>query len=306
MENGQTVLSLAPAAQNRLGIAAVTLPTGLVRAERTAAATVLPAQDLVSFRSGYIAALAQVDITRAASAVANKEYIRLRGLYADDQNVSQKTVEAAEGDLRADQVRQQAAERQLRLQAAVLRQRWGPVVTAWALEDSAELARVLEQREWLVQLTMTPGTIPAAPPESVSLDLPGGGKVPARFVSASPQVDPRIQGLTYLYRCSAASGVSAGASLLARFPAGRAIRGVVVPGSAVVWSEGQAWVYEQLSAAEFARRTIPTGSPVGDGYILAGGFAPGTKIVVRGAQSLLSEELLLEGGAAAPGDTDPD
>jgi hypothetical protein len=70
---------------------------------------------------------------------------------------------------------------------------------------------------------------------------------------------------------------------------------VVVPASAVVWSEGKAWAYLQTGARQFSRRELATDSPVDAGYFVTAGFSVTNKVVTRGAQSLLSEEAVLEG-----------
>ena len=82
------------------------------------------------------------------------------------------------------------------------------------------------------------------------------------------------------------------------------MKGLIVPTSAVVWSEGKAWVYQQTAADHFTRRAVPTDIPVEKGFFVAEGFSPGDKLVTRGAQALLSEELLLHGQSG--GETDVD
>jgi hypothetical protein len=67
----------------------------------------------------------------------------------------------------------------------------------------------------------------------------------------------------------------------------------VIPASAVIWSEGRAWVYLQVSPDRFRRSPISTDLPVEDGFFAGEGFSSGDKIVTVGAQALLSEEMLL-------------
>jgi hypothetical protein len=82
------------------------------------------------------------------------------------------------------------------------------------------------------------------------------------------------------------------------------MKGLIVPTPAVVWSEDKAWVYQQTAAERFIRRAVPTDISVEKGFFVAEGFSPGDKLVVQGAQALLSEELLLHGQGG--GDTDVD
>jgi hypothetical protein len=79
-------------------------------------------------------------------------------------------------------------------------------------------------------------------------------------------------------------------NLVAHLPVGKHLRGVLIPQSAVVWSQGEARVYEQVSPGRFVREAAPTDIPLPSGYFAARSFTPQTALVVRGAQFLLSEE----------------
>ena len=72
---------------------------------------------------------------------------------------------------------------------------------------------------------------------------------------------------------------------------GDPLQGVEVPGSAVVRHERRAWVYVQTGKARFTRRSIPLEHASGDGWFVSEGVGPSDRIVVSGAQVLLSEEL---------------
>jgi hypothetical protein len=79
-----------------------------------------------------------------------------------------------------------------------------------------------------------------------------------------------------------------------------------VPESAIIWSEGQAWIYRQLSSNQFSRFPAATDTHVETGFLLTKDVSQGDRVVVRGAQASLSEELLLEGQGSAAPDTDTD
>jgi len=65
-----------------------------------------------------------------------------------------------------------------------------------------------------------------------------------------------------------------------------------VPTSAIVWSEGKAWVYQLTAPERFTRRSVPSAIPVEKGSLSNKDSLQGTRVVTQGAQSLLSEELL--------------
>ncbi|MGC2211150.1 MAG: hypothetical protein WA532_13665 [Candidatus Korobacteraceae bacterium] len=292
VENGQTFITLDAPTQKRLGFTVATLTSSVTRAQATFPAVVVSVQDLATFRNTYVAAQAQLQKARIEAGVADKEYARLKALAGPEQNVSEKSLQAAEAVLQSNEADVHAAEQQLNLQALALRQEWGGVVTQWATENSAQLQRLLDRRATLIAMTM-PAATTSAPPRSVSLELPGGKRTEAAFVSDYPKIDPRIQGRSVLYVTTNKSQLPPGLNIVAHLPVGGSLKGVVVPASAVVWSEDKAWVYAQVSPRRFSRRPVPTGVPVEGGFFAAEGLAAGDKIVTVGAQALLSEEMLL-------------
>lgn len=299
-EKGQTVLTLDSPTQNRLGLEVVTLATTVTRAQATFPAVVLSVQDLTASRNSYVAAQAQVQKARVGAEVARKEYARLKTLFQENQNISEKSLQSAEGTAEANDADARAGEQQLTLQESVTRQQWGSVAAKWTVDGSPELQRILDQSEVLVQMTMLAETTYTAA-KTISLEMPGGTRTDASLVSAFPRVDPRIQGRSFLYRAHARPGLTPGVTLLAHLSVGSALKGLIVPTPAVVWSEGKAWVYQQTGADRFIRRGVSTDIPVEGGFFVARGFSPGDKVVVQGAQALLSEELLLhsQGGGGA-------
>ncbi len=294
VENGQTLITLDEPTQKRLGITVATLTSTVSRAQATFPAVVLPVQELATFRNTYVTSEAQLQRARIQADVGGKEYARLKALFGENQNISEKSLQSADAALQLDEADVRAGEQQLDLQASSLRQEWGPVVTKWATAGSAEFQHILDGGVALVQMTL-PSDSAFAPPKSISFEVPNGSRSRASFVSMFPRVDPRIQGRSFLYVASARTGLAPGLNLVARLSIGDPMKGVVIPASAVVWSEGKAWVYTQVSSAGFTRRPVATDLPVEDGFFAGEGFAAGDKVVTVGAQALLSEEMLLHG-----------
>lgn len=300
-ENGQTVLTLDSPTQNRLGLEVAALAGTVARGQATLPAVVVSVQDLAASRNSYIAAQTQVQKARVAADVARKGYTRLKTLFEEDRNISEKSLQSAEATLEANEADARAGEQQLTLQESVTRQEWGSVAAKWVVEGSPELQRILDQSDVLVQMTTPTGPTYGAP-KTISLEIPGGARTQAKLISTFPRVDPRIQGRSFLYLAHAQPGLIPGVNLLAHLSVGSLMKGLIVPTSAVVWSEGKAWVYQQTAADHFTRRAVPTDVPVERGFFVAEGFSPGDKVVIQGAQALLSEELLLHGQSG--GETD--
>ena len=157
------------------------------------------------------------------------------------------------------------------------------------IEGSPAFTRLLNREDVLVQITLPPEISMDTLPERAFV-LAGQSRVPVRLVSVAARTDPKIQGLSGFYVAPGSAHLIPGMSLPAALTAGPEVAGVVVPASAVVYTEGRAWIYVQDAPHAFVRRAIQTDMAVtGDSY-LARSVPPGTKVVVRGAQQLLSDE----------------
>ncbi|MHB8499506.1 MAG: efflux RND transporter periplasmic adaptor subunit [Candidatus Acidiferrales bacterium] len=288
IQNGKTILSLDTRTQSHTDVNVLPLQAVTSRGRVTAPAVVLSGQGLVSARASYAIAQANLQKARINAGVAHEEYDRLKILYEGQQNASQKSLESAQGALRLDQADVEGAQQVLALQVAAVRQTWGSVIAKWIAEDPASLERVFSQSEFLVQVTLPAGASIAPP--TISLEIAGSTQVVARFVSPFPQVDPRIQGIGLLYIAREHLGLAPGLNLVAHIPVGQSMHGVLIPQSAIVWWQGNAWVYQQTGPGQFVRRLVPTDTQLANGLFVSSGFSPGDQIVVRGAQALLSEE----------------
>ena len=149
-------------------------------------------------------------------------------------------------------------------------------------------------REFLLQITL-PFDQSYNAPKTISVEIPGRARTIATLISPFPRVDPRIQGRNFLYVASAQADFTTGINVLAQLAVGKQVQGVIMPVTAVVWSEGKSWAYLQTAPNQFSRREVATEIPVDNGYLVSAGFSAGSKVVTRGAQSLLSEESVLQG-----------
>lgn len=301
VENGLNVITLDADTQNRLGLQTLALTQTNTREEQSFPAVALSVEDLATARNNYIAAQSQLQKARVEESVANREYTRLKFLYADDQSVAQKSLEAAEGALQSNQADVHAAEQQLALQKSIVAQQWGPTVAQWAGDGSPNLQRLLDRQDSLIQVSL-PAEAALQAPKTISLQTLDGSRIDAALVSTFPRVDPRIQGKSFLYSAVPRSPLAPNTNLVAHIPVGGAMKGVAVPTSAVVWSEGNSWIYQQAAANRFTRHPISTDAPVANGFFISKGLSPGDKVVTVGAQALLSEEFLLRGASGGEND----
>src|SRR5204863_449442 len=80
------------------------------------------------------------------------------------------------------------------------------------------------------------------------------------------------------------------------------LNGVTVPRAGVVRHDGKAWVYVQAGDDSFSRREITLDRPTENGWFIFEGVTGKERLVVGGAQTILSEEL--SGGSFMSGARD--
>jgi hypothetical protein len=290
-KGGENLVVLDAAAQKQSGIEVAALASAGHREEIRALGTVMDLRELVDLAGRYAAARADQAKAQAGLAASHAEYERLKRLHQDQHNISDKVFQGAEAAWRSDQA--QALSAQLGLQAleSMARQQWGPVLAQALFNASPEFERLVRQQEFLILVTLPADVKLSSAPAAVRVQSASSNLAPAVLLSASPRADPRIQGISFFYTASApGAGFLPGMDVSVLLPVGSEVRGVVVPGSAVVWWEGKAWTYVEKSPGKFVRREIPTGQPLEDGWFAARGFTAGDRVTVQGAELLLSEE----------------
>jgi hypothetical protein len=159
-------------------------------------------------------------------------------------------------------------------------------------EAGTPIARLFSHEEVLVQIALPDDDAQPEKLSGIQIAAAGGhGKpVTAIYVSSSPQTDSTIQGRTYFFRAPAHE-LRAGMRVEARVRMqGEKAEGVIVPGSAVVWYAGKAWVYRKEGQDRFLRTLVSTAQETGEGWFNTTGFKQGDEVVTSGTQLLLSEE----------------
>ena len=76
-----------------------------------------------------------------------------------------------------------------------------------------------------------------------------------------------------------------------------AAEGAVVPRSAVVRHAGKAWVYVRVGDDAFHREELAVDRAVPEGWVTTADWAKNARVVVTGAQSVLSTEIQNASGA---------
>lgn len=291
---GSGVIRIGQAAQERSGIATTRLLATRHADQVRAYGAVLDAARLTELSNSYANAEAQLRTAEARIAFSRAALERARKLFENDRSISQAQMQSAEATYRTDEAGVGAAESLVRTLAATALQEWGPVLGKSLVERSATVVRLIERRDFLVQVTLPPGV---AAPESVTaatIESPARGQDNRRaaitLVSPATRTDARIQGVSFFYLAPAESGVLPGMNVLAFLLSGEVADGIAIPAEALVWWQDRPWVYRRTEPETFVRTGIATGQPTPDGGYIDRNLGKEAEIVTRGAQLLLSEE----------------
>jgi len=288
-ENGHTVLTFDTAAQKANGIVTTILSTTKQQIEGRATGVVVQLQPLLDLKASYNTPATDLLRARANARASSAEYARLRQLNQDGKNASDKAVETARAAAESDAALVQNAQQAITVLKGTALLHWGPVVARWIEGNSPQMDALLMQRMFLLQVTGTSASSFAAPRQAV-VQYADGTHATAHLVSLLPQLDPRLQVPSLLYEIAAHPGLVPGINLSVFLPSGPQQSGIVVPSGAVVWSQGTAWCYVEESSGKFVRTPVQTSDPVANGFFQAEGIPPAARAVIKGAQTLLSEE----------------
>ncbi len=229
-------------------------------------------------------------VARVAQEASRKEWERLKALFAQGQNASARALESGEAAWKHDEAMASGAE-------ARLLSAWGPTLVR--RPDLAGLASRLAQFDAaLVRVELPVGEGWEGEPRDASiasLSEPAR-RTPMQWLGPAPSTDPLTQGRAFL-ALVASQGFVPGTTydaLLTR--PGPGLNGTFVPATAVVRNDGGSFVYGTRDGSKFARIPINTGHPMTGGWLMTTGVTNGDRVVVTGAQVLLSNELKSQGG----------
>lgn len=293
-EKGATVVTLSPETQAQSGIESIVLQPSAHQQVVTSFGSVVGIDPLIDLRTRYLSAKSEVEVVRASLANNQQDYQRLLQLNQDNRNVSDRAVASALATVKADEAKIRAAETSASNIRDSMRQLWGETLSGIAVEQPAgdTLRQLVEYKQVLVQVTLPFNVAEPAVNSRLTVSPTGDPDklIEARLVSRAPASDTTIPGKTYFYRANAAN-LRAGMRVSVRMPeTDKAVTGVIVPASTIIWHGGKAWVYKKQGEDRFLRTLVDTNIEVNEGWFNSGNLRPGDAIVNSGAQLLLSEE----------------
>jgi membrane fusion protein, multidrug efflux system len=257
-------------------------------------------------------ARADIEAAEARVTAARAAFERARTLNADNKNISDRAVQEAESALKGEEAKLAAARRNVaELEAATTRQSAGTTPVPLVVARGGDVVEVLARPNEAIESGQPILRVTRFDTLLARVDVPAGETIDrnltvariisvgqedhpfeGRRISVAPTVDPTTPGEGFLFRISGAGpSLRPGAPVLAYLRApGAAQQGVVVPYSAIVRSAGKTWVYRQIADEKFARREVGVDRTSGKGVLTRDNLKTGERIVVKGAQFLLSEE----------------
>ncbi|MDE3071809.1 MAG: hypothetical protein KGJ63_03630 [Pseudomonadota bacterium] len=297
-------VTLTPASVHASGIAVVPLTPATQTAQVQGVATVLDPQPLLALAARLQRTHAAALAAEAAAEAADAQAKRSQALYRQDENTSLRDLQAAEAAAAAARAQRMTARADETAARSGARSQWGPVLARLAARGPQALRDYADGHAGLLEVVLPNGTR-APTGDSIRIGSPDGQPSTATLLGASPRADAIVQGPTFFYRTTAA-GLRSGQRLSATVPLDSAVRrGVDVPAAAVIWYAGQPWAYVETAAGQFQRRPLDQVRDA-QGWFQARGFHAGEKVVVRGGELLLSQEMQPPPGAAQPAWDDDD
>lgn len=278
---GHVFIAIGLAAQKEIGLATEILKLSVRPIEIEAYGFIVDPAPLSKLNSDLLSAHAALD-------AAGAQYRRTSRLYAEQKNASLRDLQAAQASYLTDRSQLEALKQQLRND-------WGEKVARMDPQERSQLVNALvDRREAMARVTAPTGEQSGDAPRTAQIIVLGheGQPLKARAVYAAPMVVPTLQGQAFLALIGTAQfAVRPGAAVSARIPiSNTSQQGVMVPRSAVVRYAGKEWVYREFDGNRFTRLEIVPAEITDQGYFVTENLAPGARIVVAGAQTLLSEE----------------
>ncbi len=279
---GQTIIKLDPNEQTRIGLKVALLQAAQAPSEVRAFGRVLDPAPLAAL-------VTEGATAQAALQASTKEYERVKTLFSQNQNASAKALETAEAAMNKDRVALESV--QWRLLAG-----WGKEIASRP-DLSAFVASLAARQAALIRVDLPLGDRPKALPAGGRVALVGAPEnvIEARILGLAPTTDPQVQTEGYLLLAKS-EALAPGAALVAWLAIPGPVRsGVIVPHEAVLRHQGETFVYLQNDDV-FQRKAVTLERPVGNGWFSDQDLKPQEKVVVVGAQQLLSEELKGQSG----------
>ena len=241
----------------------------------------------------FTAAAADYETARAAAKASQSELDRMQKLAAGD-NASPRALETAQAAAAHDAMAFKSAQ-------AKFTGDWGVQLAAQTNLDG--YATQLQAGDnSLIKLALPAGMFPNPLPSSAVILF--SERESDQFTAAFADdlgIDPTTQVQTLLFAVDKKMPPSLAVTGQLKI-AGEPVAGVVVPVDAVLRHEGKGWVYVQTGTNQFVRVEMALDRLTANGWFVSENLSATNRIIVAGAQTVLSAEL--SGGGFNAGQRD--
>lgn len=262
-----------------LGIATASVVAAQYSAQAAGYGVVTALDTIAQADSDFLTAQATAAQSQAAAA-------RARSLATGEEAaISREALEVAQSKASADAAALALARRKSEA-AFGLHSPWQN-----STQRQAVMQRLSSGAAVLVRVTFPIDAVGAHAPHSLRLTRLGAN--PKSWTSTNiweAPADTTVPGRSY-YALVAGSDLAQNERVSASVPVSGAQGGVVVPATALVYGESEAWAYRQTGEDHFERLRIDITRPLGDGYFVPEGLKAGDRVVISGSGLLLSREL---------------
>lgn len=261
--------------------------------EFKALAQVIDLRPMLNVRSQYQQALASLNVAKVAERSAGQELARLKQLSKGTGSVATKNINYAQAAYNEVAAKLDGSLVELQAIKEQALQTWGETIGTWIVDkDSKEWQRLLHHKDSLLLVTLAANDTLAADVSFIRISRDGTREQArkAYYVSPALLTDKVMQGETYYFKTATGklrTGMRIDAWVV---EANKPLQGVFIPEQAIVWHQGQQWVYVQVDDDLYERRPLQTGRVSAGGIFTQTDLAMGDKLVLKGAQMLLSEE----------------
>jgi hypothetical protein len=293
-QNGLQVVQLNLATQQNSGISVQPLQPYDYHGNIKVLGSIISIQTLVDYNSQYQLLKSQLALAESVLPNHQLQYQRYKQLNEDDKNVSDKAVQEAQALVISDQTQIKATQAQLKALTDTIIAQWGQPLAMLVTQHPSPgpLHELLMQKKVLVQVSF-PLNFKAPEGNSSLYISPIQDEVTpikADYVSQSIQTDISNIGKTYFYSAPADYlRVGMRVNVVPAQSSAATMKGVIVPNQAIAWHGGMAWIYVKTKPDTFLRKPVASDIELDNGWF-DNSIAPGTEVVTRGAQLLLSEE----------------
>lgn len=272
---------LDPDSQRLAGIRVAVVAASAPLPASQAQGTVIDPRPLLESVRRYRQLITQAQAAQGLADLAQARFRRLRDLGG---SIGKSTLEKAQGDWISANAEAETRALQLNAAQSRLELDWGPALRAWADRQPDRLQSLAQGRIRLIRL------VPVSPPPTTNapafLEFQGH-RIELHYLSPAFRTDPALPqpGALYLAR---EPGLAIGMPLTAWLAGDKPA--FPVPSTAIIHHDGTPWLYVQTGIQHFQRQHLEISAVTSETQWVTKGLQAGQRIVVEGAQILLSAE----------------